>query len=350
MPAGPPRDPSSRRSAPGATAAAIVLGLVLALVLVELGLRLYSHLVPNADVEFVRYAQLMKKGAPGSGTSFRHGPEERVRLMGVDVATDSRGFRDVPMAAASGADGVRIGLLGDSVTFGWGVAYGDRFSELLEKRWSERLGRPVELINTGHGNYNTAQERAMLEESLGKEGLAGVVQVWYINDAEPTPPHRDLPWWGRFRTAVFLWAKGDLLRRRLGARADYAEYYRDLYRDDAPGFGPFREALRGVGEWTRTRHLPWIFVVLPEFHGFDPEGPFADVYRRVAEEARADGATVVDLVPAFAGVDPAEIRVAYNDVHPNARGHAIIAEAIDRAVDPACFVPAPRPAAGEEGP
>lgn len=335
----PPPAPATPAGSWAGTLGAVLAGLVFALVLVEGGLRVYTRLVPNADVEFVRYARLMKAAAPGSGAGFRHAPNARVRLMGVDVATDARGFRDEPRPDAAGPDGVRLALLGDSVTFGWGVSYGERFSELLESRWSDRLGRPVELVNTGHGNYNAVQERAVLEESFAEERIAGVVQVWYINDAEPTPPHKDLPWWGHSRTAIFAWAKGDLLRRRLGARADFTDYYRDLYADDAPGFAAFREALRGVGEWTAARGLPWVFVVLPEFHGFAPDGPFAGVYARVAREARDAGAIVVDAVPAFAGEDPAAVRVAYNDVHPNAHGHAVIAEAVDRAVDPVLFTP-----------
>jgi hypothetical protein len=251
----------------------------LALALLEGGLRLYSALRPNADVEFVRYARLMKKSAPGSATSFRHLPGAHARLMGVDVAIDRRGFRDEPKDAA-----VRIALLGDSITFGWGVPYGERFSEILEDEWSKDLGRSVDLINTGHGNYNAAQERAMLEEAFADETVDAVLQVWYVNDAEPTPPHRELPWYERFHTAVFVWAKADLLRRRLGARGTYVDYYLDLYRPDAPGLRAFEGALGGVGAWSRARGVPWVFVVLPEFHSFAP-GPFDEVYRRVGDLA-----------------------------------------------------------------
>jgi lysophospholipase L1-like esterase len=318
-----------------------VLGaLVLALGLVEVGLRAYSRLVPNADVEFVRYARLMKRSTPGAATSFRHAPNARVRLMGVDVRTDARGFRDEPPPVPPA---VRLGLLGDSITFGWGVAYGERFSELLEERWSRALGRPVELVNTGHGNYNTAQERALLEEALATEGLNVVLQVWYVNDAEPTPPHRGLPWYGRFRSAVFLWAKTDLLRRRAGTRSTYVDYYRDLYRPEAAGLAELREALEGIGAWTRARGLPWVFVILPEFHDFAPDGPFEAVYALVAREAREAGAQVVDVTGAFRDTDPKSVWVAYNDVHPNARGHAIIADAIALAVDPARLAGGPEP-------
>ncbi|MFN8176714.1 MAG: SGNH/GDSL hydrolase family protein [bacterium] len=323
---------------------AVVVGLGLAFALLEGGLRLYSRITPNADVEFVRYAQLMKKAAPGSATSFRHAPRAHARLMGVDVAIDGRGYRDVPQSAA-----VRVALIGDSITFGWGVPYGKRFSEILENDWSKDLGRSVDLINTGHGNYNSAQERALLVENFADERIDGVIQVWYVNDAEPTPPHRDLPWYGRFQTAVFFWAKTDLLRRRAGERATYVDYYRGLYRPGAAGLAGFDDALRGVGEWTRAHGVPWVFVVLPEFHGFGRGGPFDAIYREVSRKAQDEGAIVVDATAAFLDVDPASIRVAYNDVHPNAKGHAIIADAIRHAIDPRIFLRHVLPSgAGEE--
>lgn len=315
------------------------MGVALAFVLLEGGLRLYSRITPNADVEFVRYARLMKKTAAGSATSFRHAAGARARLMGVDVAIDARGFRDEPKNGD-----VQIALLGDSITFGWGVRYGERFSEILEDEWSKALGRSVELVNTGHGNYNTAQESAMLEEAFAHERIHGVLQVWYVNDAEVTPPHRDLPWYGRFQTAVFFWAKTDLLKRRAGARSTYVDYYRDLYQPSAPGFPAFESALRDVGSWTRARGVPWVFVVLPEFHSFEP-GPFDEVYRRVAQLAEDSGAIVVDATSRFRETDPASIRVAYNDVHPNAKGHAMIAAAIRQAIDPTLF--GERPAEGQ---
>lgn len=334
---GPPAAPRSRGvlSRFLHTAGVVVLGLAVGATLIEAGLRVYSRITPNVDVEFVRYARLMKAGAPGSAASFRHAPSTRARLMGVDVRIDERGLRD---EAFPERPSLRIGLLGDSIAFGWGVPYGQRFSEVLEERWGAAHGAPVEIVNTGHGNYNTAQELAIFDDVLATEPLDGLVSVWYINDAEPTPPHRELPWYGRSHTAVFFWAKSDLLRRRFGASKSYANYYVDLYRPEAKGYDAFTSAIRSLGERARGRGIPWVFVVLPEFHDFSSGGPFEGVYAQVEALARESGALVVDAVAAFRDIDPAAIRVAYNDVHPNATGHAIIAETIVRAVDPGLFV------------
>ncbi|MEZ5066861.1 MAG: SGNH/GDSL hydrolase family protein [bacterium] len=312
---------------------AMLFGLVLVAVLLEIGLRVYAAIEPNVDVEFTRYARAMKAHTD-SGVRFLHEANAHGRFFGVDVDTNSHGFRDVEIPAEKSPGEVRLGVLGDSVTFGWGVPYGQRFTELLEEKWSAATGRPFVLVNTGHGNYNSVQELAMLREHLAGQPLDGLLQFWYINDAEPTPEYRSPPWFARSRLAVFLWGKADLLRRRAGAAATFVDYYRDLYDETAPGWPAFRDAIRGTGDTARERGLPWVFVILPEFHGFAADGPFRDVYDRVARLAADAGAIVVRVEPAFGDVDPATIRVATNDVHPNARGHAIIARAVAEAVDP----------------
>lgn len=315
-------------------ACGLLLTVFLTLALAEVGLRVYSRLTPNVDVEFFRYASLMKASAPGSALRFRHTPGVSHRLFGVDVDINSRGFRDAELPAAPEPGTARVALLGDSITFGWGVAYGDRFSEILEREWAAE-GHPVELINTGHGNWNAAQECAALTELLADDPLDGVLQVWYINDAEPTPEYREAPWHARFYLSVFLWAKSDLLQRRMGAKQTYVDYYRSLYVPDADGYALFRESLGRIGRNARARDIPWVFVILPEFHGIP--GPFGEIYGRVAEDARHAGAIVIDATTGFEGEDPASLWVARNDVHPNARGHALIARVIRDEVDPSLF-------------
>jgi lysophospholipase L1-like esterase len=323
------------------TTLTLLLVVVICLVGLEVGLRVYCLIKPNADVEFFRYASLMKANVNGSRVVFMHQPNMSLRLMGVDVQTNSRGFRDVEYAAQKGPGTKRIGLIGDSVTFGWGVPYGQRFSEIIESRWNAPGSAPVEVINTGHGNYNTTQESAMLEDYLSADDLDGVIQVWYINDAEPLPTHRDAPWYSHFYTSIFYWSKYDLVVRRAGNRKNYVDYYRDLYVEGSPGGPDFKQALQRTGDWTRRHNVPWVFVVLPEFHNFDEHNPFSNVYEEVKRTAAQAGAVVVDVTGDFRGQDPSSIWVAYNDVHPNAKGHAIIAEGILKQVDPKVFLRQP---------
>jgi lysophospholipase L1-like esterase len=315
----------------------ILLALLIALAGLEIGLRIYCAIKPNADVEFFRYANLMKASAPDSQVVFMHQPLTKLRLMGVDVEINSRGFRDVEHPLQKPAGTNRIALLGDSITFGWGVPYGQRFSELIARRWNEPAPGKFELICTGHGNYNSRQEYSILKDYLANDQLDGVIQFWYINDAEPLPHHRDAPWYSHFYTAIFVWSKTDLLERRLGGRQNYVDYYRGLYQEGAPGLADFKLALAETGAWTRERKIPWVFVVMPEFHQFGDDNPFVDVYDYAKRAAADAGAIVVDVTGDFKGEDPRTIWVAPNDVHPNAKGHAIIADAIVKKLDPSVF-------------
>lgn len=315
---------------------AVLLALLIAFAGLEIGLRIYCAVKPNADVEFFRYANLMKSAATDSKVGFMHQPNTKLTLMGVDVEINSRGFRDVEHPQQKAPGTTRIGLLGDSVTFGWGVPYGQRYSELIAQRWNQTS--KFELINTGHGNYNSRQEYAMLSDHLAQDNLDGVIQFWYINDAEPVPHHRDAPWYSHFYTAIFFWSKSDLLQRRLGGRQNYVDYYRGLYQDGAPGLADFKQALSDTGAWTREHKIPWVFVVMPEFHDFSDGGPFTSVYEYTKKAAADAGAIVIDVTPDFKGQDPRTIWVAPNDVHPNAKGHAIVADAVVKKLDPSIFI------------
>jgi len=90
---------------------------------------------------------------------------------GVRVTTNRDGFRAAgELARPKPGNAYRILLLGDSQTFGQGVAFEDTFGELLARSLAEDTARTVEVINTGVDGYNTVQEAAVLRaRGLGLE-------------------------------------------------------------------------------------------------------------------------------------------------------------------------------------
>lgn len=82
------------------------------------------------------------------------------------VELNELGFRDEERTEAKPAGKRRVLALGDSVTWGWGVQHGERFSDLLE----ERLGPDVEVLNMGMPGYGTDQHYwTLLEHGLSYE-------------------------------------------------------------------------------------------------------------------------------------------------------------------------------------
>ena len=60
--------------------------------------------------------------------------------MGVPVSTNSMGQRDRDFDVAKPENTVRILMLGDSLTFGWGVKIEDTPSKMLEARLNKAAG------------------------------------------------------------------------------------------------------------------------------------------------------------------------------------------------------------------
>ncbi len=68
----------------------------------------------------------------------------------VSVVTNQQGLREPEVVAERSGDEYRIVVIGDSMTFGWGVEYEDAYPYVLQEKLRTRLGRQdVRVINMG---------------------------------------------------------------------------------------------------------------------------------------------------------------------------------------------------------
>ncbi len=95
----------------------------------------------------------------------------------MEVATNSWGLRDAePDPSAT----LRVLAIGDSFTFGWGVAMEARYSNLLEESLQRlRPDERVEVLNAGHFNYSFDQQLIVLGELIEKYRPQVVLQGVY---------------------------------------------------------------------------------------------------------------------------------------------------------------------------
>jgi lysophospholipase L1-like esterase len=105
------------------------------------------------------------------------------------VRTNSRGFRTPEFETRPAPGRLRIAVLGDSSTFGWGVAQSEAYPERLRAALAERLRvapERIEVINLGVPGYSSFQGLAMLRRVA--LALAPDLVVWsYLsNDGAAT--------------------------------------------------------------------------------------------------------------------------------------------------------------------
>jgi len=306
----------------------LVVSVVVFFGLAELFVRLEFNDGTNFDIEMWKYAREIKQVSAIPGVGHEHVPNAAGTYMGVPVVINSLGLRDREYELAKPAGTVRILMLGDSLTFGWGAPVDGTTAKRLEARLNDaKSDRTYEVINTGIGNTNTAMQAAHFLNKWHKFDPDIVVLNYFINDAEETPSRRQNFVLERSYAAVFLAGRFDVLWRGYFGGSDWKAYYDGLYRDDAPGWRQAREGLAALADYSRRNGIGLLVANYPELHEL-ADYPFARATGQVAAAAAADGVPFLDLLPAVRGEDPESLWVTPTDAHPNAKAAERFAAAI----------------------
>jgi len=351
--AAPPRRPRRRRLLLGLVAA--LLGLAVAIALVEVFLRVFDPIGLNYDVDYAVYrAHAMhfewESKPPAAvdldGRLYRHRPGLDLDVGSFRLRTNQLGFRGPEVATTKPAGTFRIVLLGDSVAFGWGVDEQVTFARRLEAEWNgPRPAQRLEVVNTAHPMYDTNQEEATLREALPLQPDL-VLLVYVVNDIEPTrdiveelmtgkPPHPEevvaIPddFWTATAAAIapLLPATSKLLglRSDLAARVQRALPPNVPYRPETWGKGPrgwprSQQSLLRIRDLCGQAKVPFVLFdhTLPRLE------PLADF-------CRANGIDHEEL--RFSPEDHAlGIVNSPLDSHPNEKGHGLLLDRLRAAL------------------
>jgi lysophospholipase L1-like esterase len=308
------------RAARGAVALSGLLTLLLTVTSLETLFRL-DFLGASYHEETARY---LRETLPDQKLNYRHRPGFRTTYQDRAVSFNELGLRDRPLEAKASGES-RLVILGDSVAFGWGVPEEDTFGRQLEQRLGDCLGRPVRTVNTGVCSYNTVQQLRFLRRQGAQLDPDAVLLLYVENDVLPfLPVERD----------------GSMLsvRGRPGRLTDWllarSWTYRVAYHlsrpmlagetldPEAAGYRDSLAALASLAETSADLGAEFAVIVYRM-----ARRPASD---RLVEDIRAVGEaagfSVADAAPWFAGRDLRGLTNSVTDTHPNAAGHALLAE------------------------
>jgi lysophospholipase L1-like esterase len=305
--------------------------------LIAAGLELYVRLGVDDgmqfDLEMWKYARDVKVVDPDPLIGHRHGPNRQSRLMGVDVVTNSRGLRDREYAFEKPIGVLRIVMLGDSFTEGWGTPEQETFSKRIERLYAERNIK-AEAINTGVGNWNTVQEVEYFLSDAYRYNPDIVVLNFVFNDAEPVSQERPPSLLMRHcYSCIFLIGRYDALRRRFFGGGDWVAYYLGLFGDGTtPGWLAAKAAIKRLADYCKQHGVKLVIANHPELHDVQNYRfrPITDFIRGTAAE---NGAVFVDLLPYLRDQEPASLWVTPPDPHPNGLAHKLIAEGLFKTLE-----------------
>jgi lysophospholipase L1-like esterase len=265
----------------------------------------------------------IKRQSTNPAIGHEHTPGSRARLMGVDVAISSQGLRDrdFPLTPPPGRS--RILMLGDSLTFGWGVPGDKTWSKRLEQMLRQ-AGYDAEVVNAGVGNYNTEMEVAWFLERGAQFKPHYVVLNYFINDAEPTPRYQSSVLAQHSRAYVYFASRIDAALRHFGVgeRTDWQSYYAGLYNEH--NLRRVGAAFARLAQYCRTNNIRLVVANYPELR--NPRAyPFLQVNEAVEKLARDNNLRYVDMLPAVSEIDPPSLWVTRPDPHPSVVAHEVFA-------------------------
>lgn len=247
-------------------------------------------------------------------------------------------FRDRDFVSEKTPGTVRIGVLGDSITFGGGIKnVNDRFSNLLEVKLNQS-GYKAEVYNLGKPGYDTEGE--ILEYQKVKHlGFDIIIWEYFLNDIQAlekstgTPiisrnsKQGQLATWLSDRSFLF-----DFFYWRLSSR--YDRTLKELRRADMDRYGDQEQLVRHKEQIAtfladlEKENKKVVVVIFPLLTLLGPNYPAQNIHQMMGEHFRANGAQVIDILEFLEGKNGRDLWASEFDSHPNKEVHKLVAEKI----------------------
>ncbi len=225
------------------------------------------------------------------------------------IQTNAAGFRDGAFVKEKSEGVFRIVVVGDSITFGWGVRLESTYHKALAAILNAQCPGELrfEVYAMGVGGYNAGQELELVRSKALAYDPDLVLMQYCVNDDEIGA---DSGLWEHFAQTPFK--SLDFVRLRLAT-----------FKTRLPGQNPVSRSYAALAHIAKERGVPFAVALFPDLN------PSTAPIRARAAEFEGMGIPSAYLGEAFCalGMD----HLIYDGyVHPNALGHRIAAEEIHR--------------------
>ena len=285
------------------------------ILLIEIFLSIYSYYFPVLQIEMWKYASFLKMQSANTNIGHIHIPKQNLKLMGVDVRTNSKGFRGPELSI----DKERIVTIGDSLTFGWGVEEQKTLSSLLQVKIDSDLPNRFDVVNMGVGNYNLSMSINNLIENYQSIKPKIVILFLFINDAEPTPSYNTNFLSKNSAFFTLLSSVYDTLNRLIFDELNWKNYYLNLY---SLSNSNFYNSFIKFGSFCKTMNMKCIIVNYPELRELKPY-PFDNITNLAKNLSKENDLYFYDLLPSLESHSPPSLWVSSSDPHPNSIANEI---------------------------
>jgi len=277
----------------------------------------------------------------------------------IPYRTNSFGWRGPELSSPKIPGSFRIMFLGDSSVWGWDVAEEAAFPYLTGALLEQNRGEKVEVANAGSPGYSSTQCRIVFEDSVDKIDPDALVIATLWSDIQVRPwtdaqLFRKFSTEGyRFESKVRLFLRKSALFSRMEVQI---ESLKGIPNERFVALGQARGAavnpsstdtprvsvlqheknLRAMASRIKAGGKLVCLLILPcDFAKFPwPEDRLESYKNNFREVAREFDGVLLDMTDVFPS-DPAALSGLFlsDGIHPNVKGHKIIAKALATAIN-----------------
>jgi lysophospholipase L1-like esterase len=243
---------------------------------------------------------------------------------------------------------VRVLLLGDSFTYGYGVpAIADVFPELLEARLNDRKPDPAkesyEVLNAAVPALPASSWAVLAEAAERRFEPDLVIAVFFLRDGTSItfgneffePIRARMKEWRETSPAARLsaawrWWRGR--RLALEMSSEYVQRFRRAYLgppEETQEWARSQKALVRIRDFYAKRGVRFELVLFPVLFQFGPDYLFQPILDVVERFAQRNDIPCFSLLPALEHEDPRALWVSPADQHPNELCHRLVADALE---------------------
>ena len=320
-----------------------ILALVTYIALTESTLHIFPiDRCQVADFGTARSRDFYRFAEKPSGILYEHIPGAEGEIFGAPVRINSHGMRGAEISKEKPEGVFRIAILGDSVAFGYGVAEGEGFPVLLEKKLNEHLDTEVEMLNFSVVGYSTIQGLLLLPDKILGFDPDIIIIAHHLNDIynpgrvaiAPSPVKsffaQNSRLLGCFKIGHQLEARF-IVNKKEELEEEFKGSYKDAYLPNSPIWSRHKDLLGWFGKISKEQGLPMVLILLPIFENFDQNYQYKEAHETLERAGIKAGLKVIDLSPLSVDYDKSAVsyRNQPNDPdHPNLAGHEKLSEVI----------------------
>jgi len=300
------------------------------------------YMAPPADRSPAVWRELLHRPSSIPGLSYELAPNKSGYATNAVIHTNSYGMRDTE-PLPPGQKLRRIAVIGDSVTFGFGVPGDKTFPNVLEELLRESplsRGRRVDVLNFGVGGYSTADEALVVKHKALKWHPRLIIIGYALNDPEVEPIQPLHAYFAALEKPPAVWRQFHLLRAVANAKRNVRnlvkgrgkglDYVERLHAVDGYKWKTVKRAFGEIHALTRVAGIPVIVVIFPMIPAGEwTQYPYANIHAQIIDAVREVGFDYLDLLEIYSEYSPKALRVNPQDgFHPSMLGHKVAAEAL----------------------